>query len=52
VEEEGGLIWAQQVELHFLWEKDAAFIIDHSGMSDIVTSNWSMRFCSEKHGRF
>ena len=52
VEEEIGLLGAKNVDEHFLWGIDAAFVIDRRGTSDIVTHNWSMKFCSEEFGGF
>lgn len=53
VEEEIGLLGARKVDEHFLWESDAAFVLDRRGAGDIVTSCGSvMQFCDDAFGEF
>lgn len=51
VEEECGLIGARNVEEYFLWDIDAAFVIDRRGESDIVRScGRTIPFCNPEFG--
>lgn len=53
VEEEIGLIGVSSVVETFLWEVDAAIVVDRRGTGDIVTSCGSYYpFCDEMVGRF
>lgn len=47
VEEEIGLCGAKQVSEAFTHNVDMAFVVDRRGNSDFVTSNYSMKFCTE-----
>ncbi|MCP8970849.1 M20/M25/M40 family metallo-hydrolase [Ectobacillus ponti] len=51
VEEEVGLCGAREVAEHFLWDVDAAIVVDRRGTGDIVTScgGWEF-FCQEAYG--
>lgn len=51
VEEECGLVGARHVDDYFLWDVDAAFVIDRRGEGDIVTSyGRATPFCSPEFG--
>lgn len=53
VEEEIGLIGAHKVEDYFLWDVDAAFVVDRRGTGDIVTScGGYIPFCKESFGQW
>ncbi|WKA53180.1 M20/M25/M40 family metallo-hydrolase [Planococcus shixiaomingii] len=53
VEEEIGLKGAKEVAEYFLWDVDAAFVVDRRGTGDIVTScGGSINFCDEAFGTF
>lgn len=53
VEEETGLVGARHVDEHFLWDVDAAFVLDRRGIGDIVTSYADMiPFCDVRFGKF
>ncbi|MFK2825333.1 M20/M25/M40 family metallo-hydrolase [Bacillus sp. B190/17] len=53
VEEEIGLIGARSVDDYFLWDVDAAFVVDRRGTGDIVTSFAGYEpFCAESYGTF
>lgn len=53
VEEEIGLIGAKSVDDYFLWDVDAAFVVDRRGSGDIVTSCGGYEsFCEESYGVF
>jgi putative aminopeptidase FrvX len=53
VEEEIGLIGARCVEDYFLWDVDAAIVVDRRGTGDIVTScRGTIPFCEENYGVF
>ncbi|WHY69575.1 M20/M25/M40 family metallo-hydrolase [Neobacillus sp. SuZ13] len=53
VEEEIGLIGARSVDEYFLWDVDAAIVVDRRGSGDIVTSCGSYQFfCHENYGKF
>ncbi|WP_144555110.1 M20/M25/M40 family metallo-hydrolase [Bacillus sp. X1(2014)] len=53
VEEEIGLIEARSVDEYFLWDVDAAIVVDRRGSGDIVTSCGSYQsFCHENYGKF
>lgn len=53
VEEEIGLVGARHVENYFLWDVDAAIVLDRRGNGDIVTSCWGhIPFCSKEFGEF
>lgn len=53
VEEECGLMGAQQVDDYFLWGTDAAIVVDRRGHGDIVTScGGYIPFCDERYGAF
>lgn len=52
VQEECGLVGASQVDEYFLWDVDAAFVVDRRGTGDIVTScGGYIPFCNEAFGR-
>ena len=52
VKEECGLVGASQVDEYFLWDVDAAFVVDRRGTGDIVTScGGYIPFCNEAFGR-
>ena len=51
VEEEIGLVGASNVAEYFLWDVDAAIVIDRRGTGDIVTScGGYISFCNEDYG--
>ncbi|MFZ3588885.1 M20/M25/M40 family metallo-hydrolase [Bacillus sp. DJP31] len=53
VEEEMGLIGASNIDDYFLWDVDAAFVVDRRGTGDIVTScGGYIPFCDESYGLF
>jgi tripeptide aminopeptidase len=53
VQEEAGLVGADQVDEYFLWGTDAAIVVDRRSTGDIVTScGGYIPFCDEKYGRF
>ncbi|MBT2696185.1 M20/M25/M40 family metallo-hydrolase [Bacillus sp. ISL-40] len=53
VEEEIGLIGARSIDETFLWDVDAAIVVDRRGTGDIVTScGGYQRFCHENYGNF
>ncbi|ETI70546.1 M20/M25/M40 family metallo-hydrolase [Neobacillus vireti] len=53
VEEEVGLIGARSVDETFLWDVDAAIVVDRRGTGDIVTScGGYYPFCHERYGHF
>ncbi|MGN7177553.1 M20/M25/M40 family metallo-hydrolase [Cytobacillus firmus] len=53
VEEEIGLVGAQHVDEHFLWDVDAAIVLDRRGTGDIVVScGGYIPFCDERYGQF
>jgi len=53
VEEEIGLQGAKNVEEHFLWDVDAAIVVDRRGTGDIVTScGGYIPFCKEEYGQW
>ncbi|KKB33591.1 M20/M25/M40 family metallo-hydrolase [Bacillus thermotolerans] len=53
VEEEVGLVGARGVDDCFLWDVDAAFVVDRRGKGDIVTSCGGYEaFCEESFGAF
>lgn len=53
VEEEIGLCGASAVNPSFLWDVDAAIVIDRRGTSDIVTGNsWGDSFCHVAYGQW
>ncbi|HCX50770.1 MAG TPA: hypothetical protein DG757_17455 [Bacillus sp. (in: Bacteria)] len=53
VEEECGLIGAQQVDDDFLWGIDGAFVVDRRCHGNIVTScGGYISFCDERYGAF
>lgn len=53
VEEEIGLKGARNVDPTFLWDVDAAFVVDRRGTSDIVTSCGGYEsFCSDGFGQW
>ncbi|TFD99524.1 M20/M25/M40 family metallo-hydrolase [Jeotgalibacillus sp. R-1-5s-1] len=47
VEEETGLNGARAVPDHFLWNTEAAFVLDRRGSGDLVTHNTRQSFCKE-----
>ena len=52
MQEEVGLIGASNVEEHFLWDVDAAFVLDRRGTNDIVVScGGYVAFCDEVFGQ-
>ncbi|WP_147533005.1 M20/M25/M40 family metallo-hydrolase [Bacillus marasmi] len=53
VEEECGLVGASQVDDYFLWNIDAAIVVDRRGNGDIVTScGGYIQFCDTRYGEF
>ncbi|KMY55301.1 peptidase M28 [Bacillus sp. FJAT-27231] len=53
VEEEVGLVGARSVNEYFLWDVNAAFVVDRRGTGDIVTSCGGYEaFCDERYGTF
>ena len=53
VEEECGLVGAQQIDEYFLWGTDAAIVVDRRGKGDIVIScRGYIPFCDESYGDF
>lgn len=53
VEEESGLVGAQHVDEYFLWDVDAAIVLDRRGTGDIVVScGGHLPFCDERYGQF
>ncbi|WP_035050809.1 M20/M25/M40 family metallo-hydrolase, partial [Anoxybacillus sp. KU2-6(11)] len=53
VEEECGLVGARKLEEYFLWDVDAAIVVDRRGSGDIVTSCGTIRpFCDIRYGQF
>ncbi|WP_377890404.1 M20/M25/M40 family metallo-hydrolase [Alkalihalobacillus sp. R86527] len=53
VEEEIGLVGARNVDEYFLWDVDAAIVVDRRGKGDIVTSCGEyIKFCNELYGKF
>jgi tripeptide aminopeptidase len=53
VEEECGLIGARELEEYFLWDVDAAIVVDRRGTGDIVTSCGTIQpFCDIRYGQF
>ncbi len=53
VEEECGLVGAMEVREYFLWDVDAAIVVDRRGKGDIVTSCGKyLPFCHAEYGRF
>ncbi|MBO0960062.1 M20/M25/M40 family metallo-hydrolase [Neobacillus sp. MM2021_6] len=53
VEEEIGLMGARSIDETFLWDVDAAIVVDRRGTGDIVTSCGGYEpFCDELYGRF
>ncbi|WAA10982.1 M20/M25/M40 family metallo-hydrolase [Fervidibacillus albus] len=53
VEEEIGLVGAKHVEDYFLWNVDAAIVVDRRGKGDIVTSfGESIPYCHSLYGQF
>lgn len=53
VEEEIGLVGAQHVDEYFLWDIDAAIVLDRRGTGDIVVSGGGyIPFCDEIYGQF
>lgn len=53
VEEEIGLVGARQVDDFFLWDIDAAIVVDRRGSGDIVTSRVGYEpFCDDQYGQF
>jgi tripeptide aminopeptidase len=53
VEEECGLIGANEVDDYFLWNTDAAIVVDRRGTGDIVTScGGFVPFCHPDYGAF
>ncbi|MFS0576248.1 M20/M25/M40 family metallo-hydrolase [Sporosarcina sp. 179-K 3D1 HS] len=51
VKEECGLVGASLVDEYFLWDVDAAFVVDRRGTGDIVTScGGYIPFCNEAFG--
>lgn len=53
VEEECGLVGARQVDDYFLWNTDAAIVVDRRGTGDIVTScGGYIPFCHPAYGAF
>ncbi|MFE4525379.1 M20/M25/M40 family metallo-hydrolase [Cytobacillus firmus] len=53
VEEEIGLAGAQHVDEYFLWDVDAAIVLDRRGTGDIVVScGRYIPFCDERYGQF
>lgn len=53
VEEECGLVGANEVDDYFLWNTDAAIVVDRRGTGDIVTScGRYIPFCHPLYGSF
>ncbi|MEW8987898.1 MAG: M20/M25/M40 family metallo-hydrolase, partial [Bacillus sp. (in: firmicutes)] len=53
VEEECGLVGASQIDDYFLWNIDAAIVVDRRGNGDIVTScGGYIQFCDTRYGQF
>ncbi|WNS73657.1 M20/M25/M40 family metallo-hydrolase [Bacillus sp. DTU_2020_1000418_1_SI_GHA_SEK_038] len=53
VKEEVGLVGASQVHEYFLWDVDAALVLDRRGSGDIVVScGRHERFCDQNYGNF
>ncbi|AST07072.1 peptidase M28 [Anoxybacillus flavithermus] len=53
VEEECGLVGARKLEKYFLWDVDAAIVVDRRGTGDIVTScGTTQPFCDIRYGQF
>ena len=53
VEEECGLVGARNLEEYFLWDVDAAIVVDRRGSGDIVTSCSTIQpFCDIRYGQF
>ncbi|MER2191198.1 MAG: M28 family peptidase [Solibacillus sp.] len=53
VEEEVGLVGASQVDDYFLWDVEAAIVVDRRGTGDIVTSCGNyLPFCQKAYGQF
>ena len=53
VEEEIGLVGARNVAEYFLWDVDAAIVIDRRGTGDIVTScGGYIPFCGDAYGQW
>ncbi|MBU8907663.1 M20/M25/M40 family metallo-hydrolase [Desertibacillus haloalkaliphilus] len=53
VKEEVGLVGARAVNEYFLWDVDAAIVVDRRGAGDIVTScGGQIPFCHEAYGEF
>jgi tripeptide aminopeptidase len=53
VEEECGLVGANEVDDYFLWNTDAAIVVDRRGIGDIVTScGGYVPFCDQRYGAF
>ncbi|MGG4489729.1 M20/M25/M40 family metallo-hydrolase [Metabacillus idriensis] len=53
VEEEVGLVGARKVEEFFLWDVDAAFVVDRRNKTDIITScGGYIPFCHHSFGKF
>ncbi|MBW7652127.1 M20/M25/M40 family metallo-hydrolase [Anoxybacillus sp. ST4] len=53
VEEECGLVGARHVDEHFLWDVDAAIVVDRRGSGDIVTSCGTFeKFCDAQYRQF
>ncbi|MCU1806386.1 M20/M25/M40 family metallo-hydrolase [Cytobacillus firmus] len=53
VEEEIGLVGAQHVDEYFLWDVDAAIVLDRRGTGDIVIScGGYIPFCDDRYGQF
>lgn len=51
VGEESGLVGARNMDEYFLWDIDAAFVIDRRGKGDIVTSyGGAIPFCRPEFG--
>ncbi|MEK3820303.1 M20/M25/M40 family metallo-hydrolase [Cytobacillus sp. FSL W8-0315] len=52
IEEEIGLVGAQHVDEYFLWDVDAAVVLDRRGTGDIVVScGGFIPFCDGKYGK-
>ena len=53
VEEEVGLVGARHVDEYFLWDVDAAIVVDRRGTGDIVTScGGYIDYCHKSYGEF
>src|SRR5690606_110593 len=53
VEEEIGLVGARNVAQYFLWDVDAAIVVDRRGTGDIVTScGGFLPFCDAAYGNW